>query len=326
MKGSLMICDPIGELKDLLAVHEFYLALLEQSLGHAIPVPPDVVSPESTEEWISHSVITVKSWLDLLDLAITPGLMREGIKNCTKPGTRSALLRYFSLKASTLERDRDKADFLASHSFRSSKAKSEGDPPTHVDPAFSFFYREKQAQSFEQELCEMLHGIELPEMPEEHRQLLRQFEFLHNQVMEFRSFNQLNDSGIIQRVRAIKQSFGTYFYHPHVLSTVAVYNAFFGERFDELFHEATAHIKTFASKIQESGGNIAELKEETAMQRVVEVEETDILKEEYDEAMANMGGNNPNAPRANDTDIIPQTSLSLSILGFSTYRSCRLCR
>src|SRR5256885_1470969 len=187
MKGSVMICDPVGELQDLLAVHEFYLALLEQSLGHSVPVPADVMAPESSEQWIAHSIITVKSWLNLLDLAITPGLMREGIKNCAKPETRAALLRYFCLKASTQERDRDKADFLASHSFRHSPANGEGALPAHVDPAFGFCYQEKQAERFEKELIGMLHGIELPELPPEHQQLLRQFEFLYHQVMEYRS-------------------------------------------------------------------------------------------------------------------------------------------
>lgn len=284
MKGSLMICDPVLELQDLLAVHEFYLALLEQHLGHSVPVPADVVAPESSEQWIAHSIVTVKSWLNLLDLAITPGLMREGIKNCTKPQTQAALLRYFCLKASMQERDRDKADFLASHSFRLSRTKSEGALPPQVDPAFGFFYQEKQAQSFEKELIEMLHGIELPELPQEHHQLLRQFEFLYHQVMEFRSFNQLNDSGIIQRVRAIKQSFGTDFYHPRVLSMVAVHNAFFRERFDKLFHEASAHIKNFAMKMQESGGSIAELEDGGTVKRLVEAEDGEILKEEYGQA------------------------------------------
>jgi hypothetical protein len=284
MKGSLMICDPVRELQDLLAVHEFYVALLEQSLGHSVPVPADVMAPESSEQWIAHSIVTVKSWLNLLDLAITPGLMREGIKNCTKPETRAALLRYFCLKASTQERDRDKADFLASHSFRHSPAKTAGALPAHVDPAFGFFYQEKQAESFDKELIEMLHGIELPELPQEHHQLLRQFEFLYHQVMEFRSFNQLNDSGIIQRVRAIKQSFAADFYHPHVLSMVAVYNAFFSERFDKLFHEASAHIKSFALRIQESGGSIGELEDESTVKRLVEAEDVAILKEEYAQA------------------------------------------
>src|SRR5256885_2816093 len=130
----------------------------------------------------------------------------------------------------------------------------------------------------------MLHGIELPELPPEHQQLLRQFEFLYHQVMEYRTFNQLNDSGIIQRVRAIKQSFGTDFYHPHVLSMVAVYNAFFSERFDKLFHEASAHIKNFALKIQESGSSNAELENESTVKQRVEREDIEMLKEEYGQA------------------------------------------
>ena len=44
------------------------------------------------------------------------------------------------------------------------------------------------------------------------------------EVSRFRDFNALIDSGIIGRVRELKQWLDSSFYHPGVLATVAAYN------------------------------------------------------------------------------------------------------
>ena len=91
---------------------------------------------------------------------------------------------------------------------------------------------------------------------EENTQLMREFQYLQQEVDDFRHFDQLMDSGIMARVKELKHKFGTAFYHPTVLSLVAVYNAFFGKRFDDLFAKALGEIKNFGQALEEMGGTI----------------------------------------------------------------------
>src|SRR2546426_10523014 len=76
------------------------------------------------------------------------------------------------------------------------------------------------------------------------------------EAQDFRDLNALLESGIIPRVRELKQSLELSFYHPGVLATIAPYNAAFGKKFDELFLAAAAEIKNFAQALDEQGGSI----------------------------------------------------------------------
>jgi len=99
----------------------------------------------------------------------------------------------------------------------------------------------------------------------------------------------LMDSGIMQRVRDIKQRFGTSFYHPRVLSTIAEYNMFIGVRFDELFREAARSIKQFASSVQEAGGSImARVQGDVTVKHLADVQEQEILDKEYGRAQEHL--------------------------------------
>src|SRR3954465_1037834 len=95
-------------------------------------------------------------------------------------------------------------------------------------------------------------------------------------------FDTLMDSGIMQRVRDIKQRFGTSFYHPRVLATIAEYNMFMGERFDELFREAARSIKQFATSVQQAGASImARVEGDVTVKQLADVQEDQILGAEY---------------------------------------------
>ena len=87
-------------------------------------------------------------------------------------------------------------------------------------------------------------------------QLLRRFDPLQEEAQSCSDLNSLLDSEIITRVRELKQSLDSSFYHPGVLATIAPYNAAFGKKFDEFFHAAAAEIREFASALQEQGGSI----------------------------------------------------------------------
>jgi hypothetical protein len=238
--------DPRRELQDLVAVHRFYLALLEKHLGHAVPVPAEVGSPSSSE--------VVKQWLRLLDMAISPPMVRDALKRVASPETAEALLRHYIFQASHSDYDRDKTDFLGTYLLRNpgtnSGRQAFSEVSTGTGAAYTYAFSQQQAKEFEKEL-EQIIGEPPAQMPEEHQNLLREFQFLHQEADEFRHFDQVMDSGIMQRVREVKDQFGPSFYHPRALATIAVYNAFFGRRFDELFREAANQIKAFAQKVQQ---------------------------------------------------------------------------
>ena len=104
---------------------------------------------------------------------------------------------------------------------------------------------------------------------------------------DYGHFDQLMDSGVIQRVREIKQRFGDSFYHPRVLSTIAAYNVYFGSRFDQLFKQTAQQIKKFASNVQQQGGSImSRVDGDVTVQHLTEVEEqqTEIMQTEYGRA------------------------------------------
>jgi hypothetical protein len=261
------------ELADFVAVHSFYNSLLQSKLKHAIPLPASVANPESAT--------TMRQWLALLDLAVQPVQLRDALKQNLPQETNHALIRYFLSKQQHTETDRDKADFIVTSLFRSFH-------PEFADLGEShdrYSHILKLAETLEAELVIILAEISIPPLKEEHRQLLHEFEFLHHEIEDFRTFDQLMDSGIVQRVRDIKQSFAESFYHPSVLAHVAVYNAIFGKKFDDLFRATTEQIKTFASKVQDEGASImSKLDEGVTVKNLTEVEDEKVMTAEYGQA------------------------------------------
>jgi hypothetical protein len=142
-----------------------------------------------------------------------------------------------------------------------------------------------EPSEFEEEVYTFLGDEEVVQLPEEHRQLLREFPFVRQEVDEMRTFDELMDSGVIQRVREIKQRFGKSFYHPRVLATIAEYNVYFGQHFDELFKQTAQHIKSFAATVQEQGGSImSRVDGDVTVKHLTEVKESEVLNAEYGSA------------------------------------------
>ena len=106
---------------------------------------------------------------------------------------------------------------------------------------------------------------------------------MREQIQEFQNFNALIDSGIMSRVRELKQLFGRSFYHPGVLATIAPHNVVFGERFDNLFHGAVSDIKHFAHAVEELGGSILSNIDgvDVTVEHVEALEESELLKIDY---------------------------------------------
>ena len=270
--------DPQQELKDLTTVHNFYLGLLESNLGHSVPVPSEV---KAESENTSIRIQSFRLWLDVLDLALTPPLLRDALK--TVPGfeTAHALLRYFTTKASQRSGDRDKTDCIITYLFRSAGQESgtQWQRP-EVDSSYAFISQASLA--FEGALYRALADVPCESMPPEHVNLLQEFEYLYQELEEFRHFDQIIDSGIVQRVRELKQSLGKSFYHPDSLANLAVWNDVFGRKFDELFHDAAKQIKTYAETVQREGGSIlSRVEGDITVKNLSEVETKELLAEDY---------------------------------------------
>ncbi len=269
-----MAQEQIRELLDLIAVHGFYMDLIKRALGHAVPMPQDTSEAVSNLKGrIQHSIDVLRRWLALLDMAITPPMVRDGLKAATALETAEALLRYCINKTSRADNDRDKADFVVTYLYRATAAGMAGSG-------------EETTARFEKSIRSILMSTPIRELPEEHRRLVDEFAYIQQEVEEFHHFDDLMDAGIVQRVREIKQSLQESFYHPHALATVAAYNVFFGNRFDELFHSAAHQIKEFANRVQQQGAStLSRVDGDVTVKHLQEVgEEQQALKLEYGKA------------------------------------------
>jgi hypothetical protein len=274
--------DSLRELQDLTTVNNFYLGLLEKSLGHGVPIPVAIQNAGSSEA--SESTLTeYKNWLDMIDLAITPPVVRDTLKVTPGFEIAYALLRYLAAKGSPRSGDRDKMDCVITFLFRNPPQNAGGPPPwqrPEVDS--SYFFVSQAALGFQADLYRALEGMEFTNLPQEHTHLIAEFEYLYQELEEFRHFDQVMDSGIVQRVRELKQSLAKSFYHPSALAPIAVWNDVFGRKFDELFHDAAKQIKTFAENVQREGGSIlSRLEGDITVKQLTEVETGQILAEDY---------------------------------------------
>src|SRR5437763_6454643 len=269
------------ESQDLVIVHKFYVSLLERQLSHNVPVPAEIKAFVDGQDRGPDGVLALKQWLDVLDMAITPPLVRDGLKRTSGVETAHALLRYFVTKASQRAGDRDKTDCVSTHLFRT-PAEDSPHKWTRPETSSSYYYLSEAALAFEGEMYHALGDVHFDSMPAEHVQLLREFEYFHQELEEFRHFDQVTDSSMVQRVRELKQSLGKSFYHPDSLANIAVWNDVFGRKFDDLFHEATRQIKTFAENVQREGGSImSRVEGDITVKHLTEIKTQQILAQDY---------------------------------------------
>jgi hypothetical protein len=267
--------NPLQLILDMASVHGFYLKLLQEKLGFDVPVPPDVQSAVGGRDRIAQAGEQLSRWLALLDLAISPEMLRDSLKESTRRDAAEALLRYFFRKHSEDDSDRDKADCVVTFLFRIS------DMP--LRPAEQ--WTTEGPSSFEQDLYTALGLVEAVSLPEEHHQLIREFPFLRRQMEQIKQFDKLMDSGLMQRVRETKQRLGSSFYHPRALANIAEYNVFMSRHFDELFREAARSIKQFAESVQQNGATISsQVEGDVTVKQMAEVQEEAILGKEYGRA------------------------------------------
>lgn len=283
VQGELSLAeDPKWELAILATVQGFYEKLLQESVEGEVPVPTglEAVSLQSDEGDVQQTLAKMRRWLRLLDMAITPAMLRRALTADTDSEIAEALLRYFSRKKDLSGINRDKTDLVATFLYCHPRVPGQWEQRGYgLDGSLPL-------SPFEIALIEILADTEAPSLPEEHLQLLRRFDPLQEEAESFRDLNALIDSGIISRVRELKQCFEISFYHPGVLATIAPYNAVFGKKFDELFRAAASEIKNFAEALQEQGGNILGNVDgmDVTVDHVAGLQENELLRIDYGQA------------------------------------------
>ena len=278
-----MVEDPKWDLAILATVQGFYEKLLQGSVGGEVPVPVglETGSLQQSEGNLHDTVDRMRRWLRLLDMAISPAMLRRALVTDTDPEIAEALLRYLVRRKDLSDVNRDKSDLVATFLYRHPRVPGQWERRGYgLDGSLPL-------SPFEIALIEILADSDVPSLPEEHVQALRGFERLREEALQFHDLNALLESCIITRVRELKQAMDMSFYHPGVLATIAPYNAAFGRKFDELFHAATTEIKLFADALTEQGGSILGNVDgvDVTVEHVAAMEETQLLEIDYGVAL-----------------------------------------
>jgi len=271
------------ELAILATVQGFYQKLMRDSLGGDVPIPSglDEVSLRHSDEDLPETLSRMYRWLHLLDMAITPAMLRHALTPETDSEVAEALLRYFVRRREPSEVNRDKTDLIAPFLYRHPRVQGQWQQHGYgLDGSLPL-------SPFEIALIEILADTDVPSLPEEHVQLLRNFDPLREEIARYRDFNSLIDSGIVSRVRELKRWLDASFYHPGVLATVAAHNAAFGARFDMLFAKALGEIKQFAQALDEMGGSILSTVDgvEVTVDHVAAIQQKEMLQADYGSAL-----------------------------------------
>jgi hypothetical protein len=277
-----LVEDPKWELALLATVQGFYQRLLSEQLGGELPAPAEL-APESIRhaDDVRSVLERMHLWIKLLDMAITPAMLRLGIHQDLDPEVAEALLRYFARHRDDSGSNRDKTDLIATFLFRHPRVPGQWERRGYgLDGSIPL-------SPFEIALLEILSESDVPVLPEDHVQLLREFGPLLDQANRFQDFSALMDSGIIPRVRELKASLGESIYNPGVLATLAPYNSAFGDRFHGLFAEATGEIRDFARRLEELGGSILSTVDgvEVTVEHVAALNEKNLLQVDYAAAL-----------------------------------------
>jgi hypothetical protein len=277
-----LIEDPKWELALLATVQAFYQRILSEQLGGLLPAPAELATDViSHTEDVQSTLRQMHLWIQLLDMAVTPAMLRLGLTSDLDAEVAEALLRYFARHRDDSASNRDKTDLIATFLFRHPRVPGQWERRGYgLDGSIPL-------SPFEIALLEILSESDVPVLPEEHVQSLREFGPLLDQANRFQDFSTLMDSGIISRVRELKAALGESIYHPGVLATLAPYNAAFGDRFHAQFVAAAEEIKNFARQLAELGGSILSTVDgvEITVDHVAALNEQELLKVDYAAAL-----------------------------------------
>src|ERR1022692_650871 len=93
---------------------------MRDSLGGDVPIPSglDEVSLRYSEKDLPETLSRMYRWLHLLDMAITPAMLRQALTPDTDSEVAEALLRYFVRRREPSDINRDKTDLIATFLYR----------------------------------------------------------------------------------------------------------------------------------------------------------------------------------------------------------------
>jgi hypothetical protein len=189
----------------------------------------------------------VRQWLAVSDLAVSPFQLRTYLeKNRLGGDLLRALIRYQLTKHPHAENDRDKLDFLLTAYFS-----PPGEEAT-IEPA-------AQTRSLEELFVDLPPPAPLSDPAVV---MLHEFESLIAMIGDFNDFDQLVQSRMVERVRALKTNLAAEFYQPRVLATVVRFNLAFRRHFEVLFHQQLRRVREETRReFEEAWGLLGEVEE-----------------------------------------------------------------
>ncbi len=261
----------------------FYQRLLSDQLGGKLPAPaelaPDVIGHADD---VRSTLEQMHLWIQLLDMAITPAMLRLGVQSDLDPEVAEGLLRYFARHRDDSGANRDKTDLVATFLFRHPARAGQWEQRGYgLDGSIPL-------SPFEIALLEILSESDVPVLSGTIMcNCCANLALCLTRRIGSRISRALMDSGIIPRVRELKASLGESIYHPGVLATLAPYNAAFGDRFHALFAAAAEEIKDFAQRLEELGGSILSTVDgvEVTVEHVAALNQEALLKVDYGAAL-----------------------------------------
>jgi len=108
------------ELAILATVQGFYQKLLRDLLGGEIPLPGglDESALRHIDRDLPETLSRMYRWLHVLDMAISPAMLRQALTPDTDSEVAEALLRYFVRRREPSEINRDKTDLISTFLYR----------------------------------------------------------------------------------------------------------------------------------------------------------------------------------------------------------------
>lgn len=206
-------------------IHSFFLGILEQQFERPVPIPDaaqkllEAEDSSGEDQPLSEAAV---AWLDLMGAAIRPcRLRRYGMEKGIEEPAGRALLRFWASRRSRSDEDRDKADWLATHFFKTRQEE-----------------KKQPVGWVKSELQVLFKGIPFPPVAHDVQSFLGEFPPLLDDAGYFATFGQIPESRVLERGRELKAQMSEDFCHPAVLAAVINYNIVLGSKFDELLDRA----------------------------------------------------------------------------------------
>ncbi|HEY1272707.1 MAG TPA: hypothetical protein VGF08_12005, partial [Terriglobales bacterium] len=249
------------------------------------PLGLDTAALSYPDVELAETLTKMRRWLQLLDMAISPAMMRCALTPDTDPEMAEGLLRYYARKSEPAESDRDKTDLIATFLYRNPRVPGQWERRGYaLDGSLPI-------PPFEIALTEILADGEVRPLSAEDTHHLAELDLVRARTETVRDFAALMESGLCLRSRDLKRALGYAFYHPAVLAYVAPFNVALGKKFDTLFRSASFEIKEFAQSVEQRGGSIVGQVDgiDVTVDLVAGMDEEDILRTDYSKSLERFG-------------------------------------